>query len=118
MLFGIGLGEVLHVAPHEDQAPGASLAIGGGNAGLGAPDLAFEGVLPEALVETSRVRLKSLGRGFLALVFMIGTLAGLAGGFLALLAIRLAGGADPSRVRFAASCPMTAPRQSGKRRCL
>ena len=47
-----------------------------------------------AQVEISRVRLKYLGGGFLALVFMIGTLAGLAGGFLALLAIRLAGGAD------------------------
>ena len=47
-----------------------------------------------AQVETSRVRLKYLGRGFLALVFMIGTLAGLAGGFLALLAVRLASGAD------------------------
>ena len=34
-----------------------------------------------AQVETSRVRLKYLGRGFLALVFMIGTLAGMAGGF-------------------------------------
>ena len=29
-----------------------------------------------------------------ALVFMIGTLAGMAGGFLTLLAFRLAGGAD------------------------
>ena len=47
-----------------------------------------------AQVETLRVRLKYLGRGFLALVFMIGTLAGLAGGFLALLVFRLAGGAD------------------------
>ena len=35
-----------------------------------------------------------VGRGFLALVFMIGTLAGLAGGFLALMVFRLAGGAD------------------------
>ena len=35
---------------------------------------------------------KYLGQGFLALVFMIGTLAGMAGGFLALLAFRLAGG--------------------------
>ena len=43
-----------------------------------------------AQVETSRVRLKYLGRGFLALVFMIGTLAGLAGGFLALLVFRAA----------------------------
>ena len=32
-----------------------------------------------ALVETLRVRLKYLGKGFLALVFMIGTPAGLAG---------------------------------------
>ena len=47
-----------------------------------------------AQVETSRVRLKYLGQGFLALVFMIGTLAGMAGGFLALLAVRLASGAD------------------------
>ena len=47
-----------------------------------------------AQVETSRVRLKYLGKGFLALVFMIGTLAGLVGGFLALLAVRLASGAD------------------------
>ena len=46
-----------------------------------------------AQVETSRVQLKYLGRGFLALVFMIGTLAGMAGGFLALLAFRLVGGA-------------------------
>ena len=43
-----------------------------------------------AQVETSRVRLKYLGRGFLALVFMIGILAGLAGGFLALLVFRAA----------------------------
>ena len=47
-----------------------------------------------AQVETLRVRLKYLGRGFLALVFMIGTLAGIAGGFVALLAFRLAGGAN------------------------
>ena len=47
-----------------------------------------------ARVETLTVRLKYLGRGFLALVFMIGTLAGLAAGFLALLAFRLAGGGD------------------------
>ena len=35
-----------------------------------------------------------VGQGFPALVFMIGTLAGMAGGFLALLALRLAVGAD------------------------
>ena len=47
-----------------------------------------------AQVGTSRVQLKYLGKGFLALVFMISTLAGLAGGFLALMVFRLAGGAD------------------------
>ena len=47
-----------------------------------------------AQVETLKVRLKYLGRGFLALVFMIGTLAGLAGGFLALMVFRLVGSAD------------------------
>ena len=47
-----------------------------------------------AMAETLRVRLTYLGKGFIALVFMIGTLAGLTGGFLALLAFRLAGGTD------------------------
>ena len=47
-----------------------------------------------AQVETLRVQLKYLGKGFLALVFMIGTLAGLAGGFLVLMVFRLAGAAD------------------------
>ena len=47
-----------------------------------------------AQVETSRVRLKNLGWLLISLVFMIGTLAGIAGGFVALLAFRLAGGAD------------------------
>ena len=47
-----------------------------------------------AQAETLRVRLKYLGKGFIALVFMIGTLAGLAGGFLVLMVFRLAGGAD------------------------
>ena len=45
-------------------------------------------------VEQARLKLKYMGRGFLALVFMIGTLAGLVGGFLALLLVRLAGGAN------------------------
>ena len=45
-----------------------------------------------AQAETLRVRLKYLGQGFIALVFMIGTLAGLAGGFLAVMMVRLAGG--------------------------
>ena len=47
-----------------------------------------------AQVETSRVRLKNLGWLLISLVFMIGILAGIAGGFVALLAFRLAGGAD------------------------
>ena len=47
-----------------------------------------------ARVETLTVRLKNLGSGFLALVFMLCILAGLAGGFLALLAFQLAGGGD------------------------
>ena len=45
-------------------------------------------------VETLTVRLKYLGGLAGALVLMIGTLAGLAGGFLALMVFRLAGGAD------------------------
>ena len=40
---------MLQVAPQEDQAAGAALAFGGGDAGLGAVDLAFEGFFPEAL---------------------------------------------------------------------
>ena len=47
-----------------------------------------------AQVEQARLQLKYMERGFLALVFMIGTLAGLAGGFLALMAVRLADGAN------------------------
>ena len=47
--MGIGLGDVIDVAPHEDQLAGASLAFGGGDAGLGAPDLAFEVVALAAL---------------------------------------------------------------------
>ena len=45
-----------------------------------------------ARVETLTVRFKNLGSGFLALVFMLCILAGLAGGFLALMIFRLAGG--------------------------
>ena len=45
-----------------------------------------------ARIETLTARLKNLGRGFLALVFMLCILAGLAGGFLALMLFRLAGG--------------------------
>ena len=45
-----------------------------------------------ARVETLTVRLKNLGSGFLALVFMLCIVAGLAGGFLALMIFRLTGG--------------------------
>ena len=45
-----------------------------------------------ARVETLTVRLKNLGSGFLALLFMLCILAGLAGGFLALMIFRRAGG--------------------------
>ena len=45
-----------------------------------------------ARVETLTVRLKNLGQGFLALVFMLCILAGLAVGFLALMIFRRAGG--------------------------
>ena len=41
-LLGIVAGDMLQVGAHEDQAAGAALAFGGGDAGLGAPDLAFE----------------------------------------------------------------------------
>ena len=39
LAVGIGLGDVLEVGTHEDQAAGAALAFGGGDAGLGAPNL-------------------------------------------------------------------------------
>ena len=41
-LVGIGLSDMLEVGADKDQAAGAALAFGGGDAGLGAPDLAFE----------------------------------------------------------------------------
>ena len=47
--MGIGLGDVLDVGADENQAAGAALAFGGGDAGLGAPDLAFEDFFPVAL---------------------------------------------------------------------
>ena len=40
---------MLEVGAHEDQAAGAALAFGGGDAGLGALDLTFEGFFPETL---------------------------------------------------------------------
>ena len=48
-LPGIVAGDVLEVGAQEDQAAGAALALGGGDAGLGALDLAFKGVFPEPL---------------------------------------------------------------------
>ena len=47
--MGIGLGDVLKVGAHEDQAAGAPFAFADRDAGLGAVDLAFEGFFPEAL---------------------------------------------------------------------
>ena len=38
-LVGIVAGDVLQVGAHEDQAAGAALALGGGDAGLSAPNL-------------------------------------------------------------------------------
>ena len=46
---GIGLGDVLHVGADEDQTAGAALAFGGGDAGLGAADMALESFFSEAL---------------------------------------------------------------------
>ena len=58
-LAGIVPGDVLKVRTHEDQASsGAALAFGGGDAGLCAPDLAFEGFFPVTLgfCNTDRLR--------------------------------------------------------------
>ena len=38
-LSGSSAGDVLQVGAHEDQAAGAALAFGGGDAGLSAPNL-------------------------------------------------------------------------------
>ena len=46
---GVGLRGVLDVGADQDQAAGAALAVGGGEAGLGAADLAGEGVALAAL---------------------------------------------------------------------
>ena len=43
------LGDVLQVAAHENQAPCVVLVFSGGEAGLGALDLALEGFFPETL---------------------------------------------------------------------
>ena len=40
---------MLEVGTQEDQAAGAALAFGGGDAGLGAVDLALEGFFSESL---------------------------------------------------------------------
>ena len=49
VLGGVGLRTVLDVGAHENQAAGAALAVGGGDAGLGAADLAGEGCALAAL---------------------------------------------------------------------
>ena len=49
MLGGVVLHGVLDVGADQDQAAGAALAVGSGEAGLGAADLAGEGVALAAL---------------------------------------------------------------------
>ena len=65
---GIGLGEVFHVGAHEDQAAGAAFTVSGGDAGLGAADLAFEVIALAALgiLELFFARLQLLLQGLLA----------------------------------------------------
>ena len=49
VLGGVSLRAVLDVGADEDQATGAALTVGGGDARLGAADLAGEGVALAAL---------------------------------------------------------------------
>ena len=49
MRRGVGLRGVLDVGADQDQAAGAAFAVGGGDAGLGAADLAGEGIALAAL---------------------------------------------------------------------
>ena len=46
---GVPVGFFLDDRADENQAAGAALAFGGGNAGLGSLDLALEGFFPAAL---------------------------------------------------------------------
>ena len=106
---------MLEVGAQEDQAAGAALALGGGDAGLGALDLAFEGVFPEALARLPGVlfsapsvpgagplgasgKVRQRRRTRTEILSRQGSAdqpqAARAGGFLALLAFRLAGGAN------------------------
>ena len=66
-LIGIAAGDVLKVGAEKDQAAGAALAFGGGDAGLGALDLAFEGFSPLTLgvQQLFFAFLKLLFQGFL-----------------------------------------------------
>ena len=54
---------MLEVGAQEDQAAGAALALGGGDAGLGALDLAFEGVFALLHKSLRHVRLSPMGQG-------------------------------------------------------
>ena len=47
--YRVGLADAVDVGADQDQAAGAALAVGGGEAGLGAADLAGEGVPLAAL---------------------------------------------------------------------
>ena len=62
MLGGVGLRAVLDVGANEDQAAGAALAVGGGEARLGAADLTGEGL---ALAALRLLQFFLLGREFL-----------------------------------------------------
>ena len=45
----VGLADAVDIGADQDQAAGAALAVGGGEAGLGAADLACEGIALAAL---------------------------------------------------------------------
>ena len=69
MLGAVGLRTVLDVGADEDQAAGAALAVGGGDARLSAADLAGEGV---ALAALGLLQLFLLSREFLLQGFLPG----------------------------------------------
>ena len=54
----VGLADAVDVGAEQDQTAGAALAVGGGEAGLGAADLAGEGVTLAALGLLERLFLR------------------------------------------------------------
>ena len=58
VLGGVGLADAVDVGADQDQAAGAALAVGGGEAGLGAADLAGEGVALSAFGLLERLFLR------------------------------------------------------------